>query len=59
MISDLALDWVGRRIYIAQIQNTNLVIRALALDSVEMNEIVSKPVPSDTMVKITLSPYAG
>ena len=59
MVSSLALDWVGRRLYIAQIQNTNLVIQALALDNVEMNEIVTKVVASNTMVKITLSPYTG
>ena len=59
MVSDLALDWVGRRLYIAQIQSTNLVIQALALDNVEMNEIVTKVVASNTMVKITLSPYTG
>ena len=59
MVSDLALDWVSRRLYIAQIQSTNLVIQALALDNVEMNGIVNKDVASNTMVKITLSPYTG
>ena len=59
MVSGLALDWVGRRLYVAQIQSTNLVIQALALDNVEMNEIVTKVVASNTMVKITLSPYTG
>ena len=59
MVGDLAFDWVGRRLYITQILNGNLVIQVLVLDSVEMNEIVNNAVPSDTMVKITLSPYAG
>ena len=60
MASSLALDWVGRRLYIAQIQNTNLIIQALTLDNLaELVEVVNKTVSSGTMVKITLSPYAG
>ena len=64
MVSDLALDWVGRRLYIVQIGDTNLTIQALALDMVlsdqaELYEIERRVVQSNTMVKITLSPYTG
>ena len=59
MANDLALDWVGRRLYIAQIQNNIVSIRVLALDNIEMEELVNTSVPSNAMVKITLSPYTG
>ena len=59
MANDLALDWVGRRLYIAQIQNNIVSIRVLALDNIEMEELVNKSVPSNATVKITLSPYTG
>ena len=60
MVSSLALDWVGRRLYIAQIQSATLNIQVLALDNpVVPDEIVTRSVSGDTMVKITLSPFAG
>ena len=60
MISSLALDWVGRHLYIAQIQDTSLIIQALPLDNpTKLDEVVRQLVPSDMTVKTTLSPYAG
>ena len=59
MVNDLALDWVGRRLYIAQVVDTTLAIRVLALDNREVDVLLNKDVPSDTMVKTTLSPYTG
>ena len=64
MVSDLALDWVGRRLYIVQIGGTDLTIQALALDMVlndqaELYEIKRTVVQSNATVKITLSPYTG
>ena len=60
MVNDLALDWVGRRLYIALIENNNVSIRVLALDnSITTEELVNRVVLSNAMVKITLSPYTG
>ena len=61
MVSSLALDWVGRRLYITQISDTTLIIQALALDNptAELEEVISQAVPSGVMVKTTLSPYTG
>ena len=60
MVTSLALDWVGRRLYIAQVQNTNLNIRVVTLDNLEdMDNVVNSSVSNDAVVKITLSPYIG
>ena len=60
MVSSLALDWVGRQLYITQIQDTTLIIQALALDNpTALAEIVRQNVASGVTVKTTLSPYTG
>ena len=61
MVSSLALDWVGRRLYIAQIPDTTLIIQVLALDNptAGLKEVVTQAVPSGATVKTTLSPYTG
>ena len=60
MVSSLTLDWVGRRLYITQIQDTTLIIQALALDNpTALDEVVRQNVSSGVTVKTTLSPYTG
>ena len=60
MVSSLALDWVGRRLYITQIQDTTLIIQVLALDNpTALDEVVRQNVASGVTVKTTLSPYTG
>ena len=60
MVSSLALDWVGRRLYITLIQHTTLIIQALALDNpTALDEVVRQNVSSGVTVKTTLSPYTG
>ena len=60
MVSSLALDWVGHRLYITQIQDTTLIIQPLALDNpTALDEVVRQDVASGVTVKTTLSPYTG
>ena len=60
MVSSLTLDWVGRRLYITQIQDTTSIIQALALDNpTALDEVVRQNVASGVTVKTTLSPYTG
>ena len=61
MVSSLALDWVGRRLYITRIPDTTLIIQVLALDNptAGLEEVVIQTVPSGVTVKTTLSPYTG
>ena len=53
MVSSLALDWVGRQLYITQISDTTLIIRALVLDNptAGLEEVVRQAVPSGVTVK--------
>ena len=58
MVRGLALDWVGHRLYIAQVQSSNLIIQAWD-DRAELDEVTSMAISTPSEVQITLSPYTG
>jgi len=59
-VDHVALDWVGRRLYLTYLDSSSINISVVPLDNrMSSREILRMSVSGFDMVDITLSPYAG
>jgi len=59
-INHIALDWVGQRLYLTNLESSRITISVVSLDSLmPPREILRMFVTGVNMVDVTLSPYAG